>query len=69
MKVECLPKDLPEYIVVDLANVNVDDIIHISNVALPANVKSVDLSHGADHDLPLVQVVSARTEPTPGPTK
>lgn len=63
IKVECLPSQLPEYIEVNLSNVNVDDIIHISNVTMPAGVSSVDLNHG--HDLALVQVVATR-ESAPG---
>jgi large subunit ribosomal protein L25 len=59
IKVECLAAQLPEYIEVDLGNVNVDDIIHISDLTLPNGVVSVELAHG--HDLALVQIVSSRT--------
>jgi large subunit ribosomal protein L25 len=63
IKVECLPNKLPEYIEIDLGNVNVDEIIHISNITLPEGVTSVDLAH--DHDLTLVQIVATR-ESAPG---
>jgi large subunit ribosomal protein L25 len=60
LEVKCLPKDLPEFIEVDLADVKVGDILHISDVKLPKGVESVQLSHGADHDLPVVSVLAPR---------
>lgn len=60
LEVKCLPSNLPEFIEVDLANVKVGEILHISNLQLPAGVESVQLSHGADHDLPVVSVLAPR---------
>jgi len=60
LDIECLPGDLPEYIEVDLANVRVGDILHISDIALPKGVVSVALSHGADHDLPIAAIHKPR---------
>lgn len=60
LDIECLPGDLPEYIEVDLANVSVGDILHISDIALPKGVVSVALSHGADHDLPIAAIHKPR---------
>ena len=45
--VACLPKDLPEFIEVDLANLDVGKPVHVSNLALPAGVSVV--AHGK-HD-------------------
>jgi large subunit ribosomal protein L25 len=58
IEVSCLPKDLPEYIEVDMLNVNVGENLHLSNLALPDGVESVALTHGEDHDL-LVSAVNA----------
>jgi large subunit ribosomal protein L25 len=58
IEISCLPKDLPEYIEVDMAPLKVGENIHISDLTLPAGVESVALSHGADHDL-LVSAVNA----------
>ncbi|MEE8057146.1 MAG: 50S ribosomal protein L25/general stress protein Ctc [Pseudomonadales bacterium] len=58
IEVSCLPKDLPEYIEVDMIDLNIGDNIHISNLTLPAGVESVALIHGEDHDL-LVSAVNA----------
>lgn len=56
LEIQCLPADLPEYIEVDMAGVEVGQILHISDLRLPAGVESVALAHGADHDLPVVAV-------------
>jgi len=56
LDISCLPANLPEFIEVDLANLNVGDNIHISDLTLPKGVESVALSHGADHDLVLAAV-------------
>ncbi|MEM9601967.1 MAG: 50S ribosomal protein L25/general stress protein Ctc [Pseudomonadota bacterium] len=59
LEVTCLPKDLPEYIEVDLADVDVGQSVHISDIALPSGVTSVALAHGEEHDL-AVAAVNAR---------
>ena len=58
IEVSCLPKDLPEYIEVDMAELKVGENIHLSDLTLPAGVESVALAQGADHDL-LVSAVNA----------
>ena len=58
IEVSCLPKDLPEYIEVDMKDMAVGDNIHLSDLTLPEGVESVALSHGEDHDL-LVSAVNA----------
>ncbi|MEM7378729.1 MAG: 50S ribosomal protein L25/general stress protein Ctc [Pseudomonadota bacterium] len=59
LEVTCLPKDLPEYIEVDLADVDVGQSVHISDIKLPSGVTSVALAHGEEHDL-AVAAVNAR---------
>jgi large subunit ribosomal protein L25 len=56
LEVSCLAADLPEFIEVDLAAVEVGQVVHISDLKLPQGVESVALHHGADHDLPVVAV-------------
>lgn len=46
--VSCLPKDLPEFIEVDLANLEVGHSIHLSEIKVPAGVEFVQLAHGND---------------------
>jgi large subunit ribosomal protein L25 len=60
LTVRCLPKDLPEFIEVDVAGLDVGHSLHISDLALPAGVQSVDLIHGEDHDATVVSVLAPR---------
>ncbi len=48
LEISCLPKDLPEYIEVDLANVNVGEGIHLSDLELPEGSEIAALLHGGD---------------------
>jgi large subunit ribosomal protein L25 len=56
IEISCLPKDLPEYIEVDMAEVELGSTVHLSDIKLPKGVESVALSHGEDHDLPVAAV-------------
>ena len=62
LEILCLPADLPEYITVDLADVDVGQIVHISDLKLPKGVESVALNHGADHDLPVCAIHKPKGE-------
>ncbi len=46
--VSCLAKDLPEFIEVDVANLEMGHSIHLSQIALPKGVSFVQLAHGDD---------------------
>ncbi|MDE0762726.1 MAG: 50S ribosomal protein L25/general stress protein Ctc [Cellvibrionales bacterium] len=61
LEVQCLPKDLPEYIEVDLAELALGSTLHISDINLPKGVESVALSHGSDHDLLVAAVNKAKS--------
>ena len=56
IEVSCLPKDLPESIDVDMAEVDVGQIVHLSDLTLPDGVESVSLSQGTDYDLTVATV-------------
>ena len=43
VEVECLPKDLPEFIEVDLSKLELNDAIHLSQLPIPPGVELVDL--------------------------
>ena len=49
--VECLPRDLPEYIEVDISGMEIGDSIHLSGLAVPAGVTLLELARGEGHDL------------------
>ncbi len=48
VEVSCLPKDLPEFITVDMAKVEVGQIVHLSDLVLPKGVELVALAHNND---------------------
>jgi large subunit ribosomal protein L25 len=48
VEVSCLPKDLPEFIEVDMAKVELNQIVHLSDLKVPAGVELVALAHGND---------------------
>lgn len=60
VEVRCLPKDLPEFIEVDVAALDVGDSLHLSDLKLPAGVELPALGLGADHDTPVVGVSARR---------
>jgi large subunit ribosomal protein L25 len=53
--IQCLPKDLPEFIEVDISALDVGEVIHLSEIKLPKGIKLA--SHGAD-DAVVVGVVA-----------
>ena len=57
VEVVCLPQDLPEFIAVDMLDMEIGDIIHLSEVQLPAGVS---LAHTPDPDEPVVVIHGAR---------
>ncbi|MFT5528624.1 MAG: large subunit ribosomal protein L25 [Alteromonadaceae bacterium] len=52
--ISCLPKDLPEFIEVDLTDMEVGQTIHLSDVKLPKGVTSDELAKGESHDQAVV---------------
>lgn len=46
--VSCLAKDLPEFIEVDVATLEMGHSIHLSQIKLPKGVEFVQLAHGDD---------------------
>lgn len=56
VEVRCLAKDLPEFIEVDMTNVAMNEVVHLSHLKLPKNVHlTVDVSDAA-HDAPVVSI-------------
>lgn len=50
VEVSCLPKSLPEYIEVDMQNIEKGQILHLSDLNLPEGVSLPALALGEDHD-------------------
>ena len=60
VEVFCLGKDLPEFIEVDLSAMELGDVLHLTDLKVPAGVELTELAHGADHDLPVVNIHAKR---------
>lgn len=62
LDITCLPKDLPAYIEVDLEHLELNQIVHISDMKLPEGVESIAMLQDkeGDHDLPVVRVIEPR---------
>lgn len=60
LEISCLPGKLPEFLEVDLIDLEIGATLHISDIKLPEGVSSVALSHGEDHDLPVATVTKPR---------
>ena len=56
IEIRCQAKHLPEYIEVDMANVDLNDVIHLADLALPKNTQlTIDVSDHS-HNLPVVSI-------------
>jgi len=70
VEISCLPKDLPEYIEVDIAELELDQILHLSDITLPEGVELTDLVADPPRDEAIVTVhiikVAAEPEETEG---
>jgi large subunit ribosomal protein L25 len=68
VEIRCLANNIPEYIEVDLAHLEMDHSIHLSELKLPKGVSIVALSHGhSENDVAIVSVHlprRAEEEPT-----
>ncbi|MDV6315463.1 50S ribosomal protein L25/general stress protein Ctc [Idiomarina sp. HP20-50] len=62
VEITVLPKDLPEYLEVDIAELNVGDTIHLTDLKLPNGVELVELTKGDDHDQAVVSITAPRVE-------
>lgn len=60
VEVVCLPDQLPEFIEVDLANVDLGQLIHLSDLSVPEGVEIVALMQGPENDRPVASIHSAR---------
>jgi len=60
IEVSCLPGNLPEFIEVDLIDLDLGESLHLSDIKLPEGVVSTQLSYGEDHDQPIVSIVAPK---------
>ncbi len=60
LEIKCLPRDLPEFIEIDLTDAELDTVVHLSQIKLPKNVEMVAVVHSHEDDLPIVSIHKTR---------
>jgi len=65
VEVLVLPKDLPEYLEVDMSAMNMNDMKRLSDIPLPPGVELVDLMHGRDEAVVSIHHARAEEAETP----
>lgn len=60
LTISCLPRDIPEFLQIDMENVEVGQTVSISDIVLPEGVKSVDLVQSEENDRPVAAVAVTR---------
>jgi large subunit ribosomal protein L25 len=66
VEVSCLPRYLPEYIEIDLIDVELGQTVHLSDLKLPEGVELTAFMHGGDqeeHDQAVLSVNILRAAP------
>jgi large subunit ribosomal protein L25 len=67
VEVTCLPKDLPPFLELDISDMQLNQIKHLSDIVMPAGVECVALLH--QNDQPVVSVHMPRIEEEPAPAE
>ena len=57
--ISCLPHQLPEYLEVDISELNIGESVHLTNIKLPEGVTITSLAHGGE-DLPVASIAAVR---------
>jgi large subunit ribosomal protein L25 len=60
IEITCLPRDLPEFITVDIQALDVGDSLHLGDLQMPADVAITAIAHGGDETQPVVQITQPR---------
>jgi large subunit ribosomal protein L25 len=64
VEVTCLPKDLPEFLEIDLSGMNLNETLFLADIPLPEGVHIPELGHG--RNAPVVSIHAPRAaEPEP----
>ncbi len=56
VEVVCLPKHLPEFLEVDVSNLELDQMVHLSEIKLPEGVEIPQLAQGSEYDQAVVSI-------------
>jgi|TARA_B100000795_G_scaffold139297_1_gene104213 large subunit ribosomal protein L25 len=62
IEIDCFPKDLPEFINVDMILLEIGEAVHLADITLPEGVASIALAAGNDLSVATVQAPRAEVE-------
>ena len=62
IEVTCLPKDLPEYFEVDIANLGMNDMLYVADIPVPEGVEIPQLAQGPEQNKPIVSIQYIKEE-------
>ena len=65
VEIECLPRQLPEYLTIDLSDLDVNESIHLSEIKLPEGISIPELALGEEHDVAVVAIHPPKVEKEP----
>jgi large subunit ribosomal protein L25 len=68
VEVRCLPKDLPEFIEVDLSKLELNQTIHLSELKLPSGIEIIAITHGEDKPVATAYIPRVVVEEEAAPT-
>jgi large subunit ribosomal protein L25 len=63
VEVTCLPKDLPEFIEVDLSGVDINQMVYLADLKVTAGVEIPELTHGRNAPIASIHHARAAEEP------
>jgi len=67
VEIVCLPKDLPEYLEIDISGLELDEMLHLSDIKLPQGVEIPELAQGPEHDHAIVSIHVIKAAPIEEP--
>ena len=60
VEISCLPANLPQFIEVDMLDIEAGSSVHLSDLVLPEGVTVVALTFGEERDIPVASVTARR---------
>ena len=63
VEISCLPRDLPEYLEVDIAELDLNEMLNMSDIKLPEGVEIPELAQGPGHDQAIVSISLIKAAP------
>jgi len=63
IEISCLPKNLPEYLEVDIADLELDAMLYLSDIKLPEGVEIPQLGQGPEQDHAIVSIHIIKAAP------